>query len=114
MAASIVLSSRKVNPLSLTSAMHRAAGQNEFNKKLAQYESHTQHVRKISKEVALVQQPVEMNIQSVFPHISTIAMMQMLPMRTVSGARVQEYEAMADLAQQDHELALGQGFDMLA
>lgn len=116
MAALVVSSSRKVNPLSLTSAMNRAAGQNEFNKKLSQYAAYTQQIRKVTKDDAIAQQaePVEKKSQAVFPYVSTLAMMQIIPAKPISSARVSEYQAMAALAQQDQEISLGNGLDMLA
>lgn len=116
MAAPVVLSSRKVNPLSLTSAMRRTAGQNEFKAKIAQYETQVLHVRKASKEAVIAQQavPAQVKAVSTFPYISTMAMMQLVPMRPVSMTRVVEYDAMAASAEQDDEARLGKVLDMHA
>ncbi|MGL6040511.1 MAG: hypothetical protein ACRC01_04850 [Deefgea sp.] len=116
MAAPVVLSSRKVNPLSLASAIRRTAGQNEVHAKLAQYQAQTQQVRAVAKETAIAQQTeqAERKAVSLFPHISTLAMMQLVPMRPVSTARVMEYEAMAVSLEQDDIVGLGKVLDMHA
>ncbi len=116
MVAPVVLSSRKVNPLSLTSAMRRTAGQNEFKAKVAQYETQTQQIRKVAKESVIAQQaaPAEIKTLSIFPHISTMAMMQLVPMRPVSTVRISSYEAMAANAEQDDEMGIGKVVDMHA
>nr|WP_314901077.1 hypothetical protein [uncultured Deefgea sp.] len=116
MAAPVVLSSRKVNPLSLTSAISRAAGHNEFKAKIAQYESQAQQVRKATKEAVIAQQaePAEVQLRSIFPHISTMAMMQLVPMRPVVMTRMSEYEVMAASVEQDDKIDIGKTLDMHA
>lgn len=116
MTAPVVLSSRKVNPLSLASAIRRSAGQNEFQAKIAQYELQGHHLRKVTKEAVIAQQaePAAVKTQRLFPHISTMAMMQLVPMRPVAATRVLEYEAMAASVEQDDEIGIGKTLDMHA
>jgi hypothetical protein len=96
--------------------MRRAAGQNEFKAKIAQYETQTQQVRKVAKETVIAQQaePAVIKAQSIFPHISTMAMMQMVPIRPVSTARILDYEVIAAKAEQDDEMGIGKVVDMHA
>ncbi len=111
-----VLSSHKVNPLSLASAIRRTASHNEVQAKLAQFESRLLQVRHVAAETGIVQQAeqAELKTLSVFPYVSTLAMMQFVAMRPVSTSRLFEYEAMAANMTQDDEVGLGKIFDMRA
>ena len=114
MATSAVLSTSKVNPLSSISMMRRAKGQSEGRADQTQFQSQLSHARKVDQETVPVQLETQPKSMNFFSYLSTLAMLQSVPQRTPTSARLQEYATMAASIEQDIHIGLGATLDMHA
>lgn len=103
---------RPVKPVSFAQSMHKAKEGDRSQDWMSQLAASRPAV--VAEQAAPQAEPFEHAVAAVFPRFSTLALVQMMPARSASPARVQDYAAMASSNDDDADLGLGQLFDLHA
>lgn len=107
-----VQSIRSIKPISFASSMQRAKEGDRSQDRMAQWPSSSASPP-VSADVGFAAQDAP-EMPTVFPVFSTLALVQMIPPRSVPPARLQDYTAMASSNEDDADVGIGQLFDMHA
>lgn len=109
------LSTRKINPLSPSGAMRRAAEQNEARLNHSQFATQIQQVRAAGREAHIAQAAqASTNTTSIFPLLANLLVPQSVSHYKVLNARAQAYESVAASHHADERLSIGSLLDMHA
>jgi hypothetical protein len=112
----VVQSIRPIKPISFASSMQRAKEGDRPQDRMNRLPLPTRGANTAQMASLTAQQPAELAIKAPanLPLFSTLAQVQMLPPRSASPARLQDYVAMASSNEDEADVGVGQLFDMHA
>jgi hypothetical protein len=103
---------RSIKPISFAQSMQRAKEGDRPQNWMSQMPS--SNPATVIDLIAPQANPLDIKSPTISAMFSTLALVQMLPPRSVSPARLQDYTAMASSNDDDADLSVGQRFDMHA
>lgn len=103
---------RSITPISFAQSMQRAKEGDRPQNGMSQIVMSDSNA--MADQTAPQQDRPTVKASTISPMFSTLALVQMLPPRSVSPARLQDYMAMASSNEDDADLGVGQLLDMHA
>ncbi|WP_027468457.1 hypothetical protein [Deefgea rivuli] len=112
----VVQSIRPIKPISFASSMQRAKEGDRPQDRMDSLPLPTRGANTAQMGVLTTQRSDDLAVKAPadLPLFSTLALVQMLPPRSASPARLQDYVAMASSNEDEADVGVGQLFDMHA